>query len=270
MNHWNQHARQWHLIGEPLRPSAADIHQFASWITRIASTDSACFNVLLLGVTPELAAIDWPVNTRLFVVDASLDMIQCLLLPQKLALSPVVTVGNWLHLPYSAACMDLVIGDGCFSMVSQNNYDNLVNEIIRVLKPAGHCCMRFFTRPKVQESIDTIYADFTARKIDNFHILKWRIAMALQKQLTQGVCLHDIWEVWNRFFQHERQYFSWSEATANTINVYKNNPAIYTFPSLSELTTHLQKKFNPLEHYQPDYPLGERCPLFKLQSLMDP
>lgn len=267
MNHWRLHAKQWQHIGEPLRPAATDIQKIVSWMPEMIQADSAGFQVLLLGVTPELATINWPQSTRLYVIDASLDMIQYIFPYKNITISTCIAVGNWLRLPLPQSSMDLVIGDGCFSMLPACDYDNLAIEIRRVLKPAGHCCMRFFVRPEVNESITKIYEDFISNHIDNFHVLKWRIAMALQEQLQTGVCLQDIWETWNQYFKQPDACFSWSEAINNTINVYKNNPTIYTFPSLAELCACLNKQFKQLDMHKPTYTLGERCPVFKLQSL---
>jgi len=267
VNHWSHNAKQWQHIGEPLRPASADIQKIVSWIPDLRQTDSTPFNMLLLGATPELAAISWPVSTRLWVIDACIDMIQELLGKKKLSISPNLSVGNWLQLPLPDSLIDLVVGDGCFSMLAADNYDNFTREILRVLKPSGYCCMRFFIRPAEQESIARIHADFLAGKVNNFHALKWRIAMALQRSLQEGVRLHDIWNIWNHYFKNQSDYFSWSEEIGNTIEIYKNNPTIYTFPSLMELKACLDNKFKSLDFYKPAYTLGERCPIFKLQSL---
>ena len=40
-----------------------------------------------------------------------------------------------LQLPLPESFIDLVIGDGCYSMLTEQNYDKLSNEIVRVLHP---------------------------------------------------------------------------------------------------------------------------------------
>lgn len=267
MSHWDKHARQWHHLGSPLRPALADIQIIQAWIDEMNTAQFTPFNVLLLGATPELAAIDWPKNTRLFAIDSNIVMIQKVLLKTKLTVSPVISVGNWLHLPFPDSFFHLVIGDGCYTLLSEPNYDALSNEVLRVLHPVGHFFMRFFIKPQLYESIDRIRADFVSKKIANFHVLKWRIAMALHDTLNKGVCLDAIWQVWAQQFKKHSATF-WPEETTNTIDNYKDNPACYTFPTLVELTTKLESKFTQLTSHTPNYPLGERCPILKLKPLV--
>lgn len=266
MSHWDKHAEQWNNIGAPLRPSSPDIQIMCSWLHEI-DCQSESFNVLLLGVTPELAQIRWPENTRLFAIDSNFSMIKSVLLKNNLSKSSLISMGNWLQLPLPESFINLVIGDGCYSMLSGKNYDTLSNEIVRVLHPTGHFFMRFFIRPDDNESIELIQDDFLSGRIDNFHILKWRIAMALHDALEQGVCLKEIWHIWNKHFKIHTKYLQWSEQTMNTIDVYKNNPAFYTFPTYPELSSRLYNQFRILDRYTPDYKLGERCPTLKLKPL---
>ena len=75
-DHWNQHARQWSLIGPPLRPSAEDISLLEQALTAwSASNVIAAPHALLCGVTPEIACMRWPSGTRLTAVDRSQAMI---------------------------------------------------------------------------------------------------------------------------------------------------------------------------------------------------
>ncbi|WP_298624147.1 class I SAM-dependent methyltransferase [uncultured Legionella sp.] len=264
-SHWDIHATQWNNIEGPLRPSVSDLQILHSWVTTAIGLSSQPFNVLILGATPELAAFPWPENTHLFTIDANLAMIKSQLSQEQLSLSPFKLVGNWLQLPLPDASMHLVVGDGCYSMLAGKDYDALSNEIIRVLQPNGHFFMRFFVRPAAQESIECIQNDFLSGTIENFHILKWRIAMALHGSLEQGVCLKDIWNTWNKYFKHHTHCLPWSKQTVNTIDAYKNNPAFYTFPTFTEIGLKLGCKFNQLEVFFPTYALGERCPSFKLK-----
>lgn len=261
-SHWNIHANQWNNIGIPLRPSSCDIQIVSSWIQEIMSVPSPSFNVLILGATPELAEISWPEHTNLFAVDANLTMMQSQLLQKKY---PFKSVANWLQLPLPDSSINLVIGDGCYTMLAEKEYDILSNEIVRVLHPEGHFFMRFFMRPEENESIELIQADFLAGKINNFHILKWRIAMALHNSLEQGVCLNDIWNTWNKYFKCHTNYLSWPQQIINTIDAYKNSSTRYTFPSFHEINLKLGHQFKQLEVRIPDYSLGERCPIFKLK-----
>lgn len=268
MSHWDKHAKQWCHIGAPLRPSSEDVAAMCFWIKDIFHNPSS-FNVLILGVTPELAEIPWPENTCLFVIDANFAMVNAILLKRKLPIFPLISIGNWLQLPFDDSFFNLVIGDGCYSMLAENNYDKLSDEIVRVLSPTGYFFMRFFIRPESRESLDAIQEDLLAGTIANFHILKWRIAMALHGTLEQGVCLDEIWLVWNKRFNDSLDYLQWPHQIVRTIDVYKNNSAFYTFPTFDEISLKLQGKFTALEKFIPDYELGARCPTLKLKPVCD-
>lgn len=266
MSHWDKHAKQWHTIGTPLRPSHSDVGIIHSWSQVMSISQTQPFNVLLLGATPELAAISWPNTTRLFAIDSNFAMIKSVLLKTKLSVSPLIIQGNWLHLPLPESFFHLVVGDGCYSMVAEKNYDQLSDEMFRVLHPTGFFFMRFFIKPDPHESMEIIHQDFVSGKIDNFHSLKWRIAMALQDSLKKGVCLDTIWQTWNkRFKEHSTLY--WPQQVISSIDNYKNNPALYTFPTYGEMSAKLNSRFTTLDLHTPSYQLGERCPILKLKPL---
>jgi hypothetical protein len=263
MSHWDKHAMQWHNIGVPLRPSNIDIQIMQSWLQEIWNEQSLPFNVLILGSTPELAAMSWPKNTCLFSIDSNISMIKSVLLKTKMSVPPVVSVGDWLKLPFPDTFFHLVIGDGCYTTLDESNYEPLSYEILRVLHPTGYFFMRFFIKPQSNESIKTVHTDFLAGKITNFHVLKWRIAMALHPSLNKGVSLNAIWQMWAQNFKEYNSNY-WPHETTSTIDNYKDNTALYTFPTFDELTTKLDVAFTRLNLHTPNYLLGERCPILKL------
>lgn len=266
MTVWEKHAKQWDQIGSPLRPSDADIHNHNLWINEYTRSHEKPLTVLLLGVTPELVNLPWPKNTTLLAVDMNLSMIDFILPKQTPHLKPIAIAGNWLQLPFANSSVDIVIGDGCYSTLAERNYEKMTREIRRVLATTGILAMRFFTRPETTESVESIHHDFLSGEINNFHALKWRLAMALHGSLKQGVCLQEIWDIWNEKFQphHEQmETLQWSEQVTNTIDNYKNSDAFYTFPTLLEIRSILQQQFNELDIYIPNYTLGERCPMMK-------
>ena len=98
-DHWNEHARQWSLIGPPLRPAAEDIRLLEAAVQDWRScTAVAAPRALLCGVTPEIARMRWPAGTRLIAVDHSRPMIAGV---WPAAQVPGVAVcGDWLALPF--------------------------------------------------------------------------------------------------------------------------------------------------------------------------
>ncbi len=265
---WDKQAKKWENIGPPLRPSLADVQASSSWINEITLSNEKPLTVLLLGVTPEIVNIAWPKNTKFLAMDYNIAMIKHVL-PSQAMVKPFACVGNWLRLPVLSSSIDLVIGDGCYNALAKNHYAIMAEEICRVLNSTGRFIIRFFTRPENKESIEVIRNDFLSGKIKNFHILKWRLAMALHGTLSEGVSLREIWNCWAKDFKKNNQaifqQLQWSEKVLQTIDNYKNSDVYYTFPTLQEVRTILKNYFNELDIYIPDYPLGERCPTLNFQ-----
>jgi ubiquinone/menaquinone biosynthesis C-methylase UbiE len=269
MTHWEKHARQWAYLGPPLRPSLSDIQRTATWVNDIAASNIHMLSVLLLGVTPELATICWPENTRLFIIDNNAAMIKLVLPTTGLSVKPITLVANWLKLPLASSSINIVIGDGCYNALQEKQYDILTKEIKRVLKFNGCFIMRFFIKPETNDSIEMIQDDFISGKINNFHVFKWRLSMALQNTFEQGICLNDIWNEWNNKFKQISdslaEQLQWSKQTIHTMDNYKNVNAFYTFPTLRETSAKLHGYFIEQQIHKPDYTLGERCPTLMLK-----
>ncbi len=268
---WDEQAKKWALLGSPLRPCEQDIAISSAWIKEFARTNLQPLSVLLLGVTPEIANITWPIGTKLFAVDNNLSMIKSILPPQTPTLKPMAIAGDWLNLPFPLASMDIVIGDGCYSTLLYEHYAKMTQEIWRVLKPSGSLIMRYFMRPNCAETLDSIKADFQAGNISNFHILKWRLAMALHGTLEEGVCLNNIWQTWAQNFKPNNEMLfeklQWSKNLIETIDNYKNNSIHYTFPTLAEIRKTLASFFIEGNLVHPSYALGERCPLMQFSPI---
>ena len=66
VSHWDHHARQWQWLDSPLRPAPVDIREYLRLLGRYRpATDQETLKVLLLGVTPEIATMEWPPGTEL-------------------------------------------------------------------------------------------------------------------------------------------------------------------------------------------------------------
>lgn len=260
-DHWNQHARQWSLIGTPLRPAAEDIllleNEIRDWC---ACTAVSTPRALLCGVTPEVARMRWPDGTRLVAVDHSRPMIAGVW-PDDAPGSAVC--GNWLRLPLADASRHLLIGDGCYSLlVGRAQYAAFAAELRRVARDDALLAMRYFVRPEIAETIARVSDDLWQRRIGNFHVFKWRLAMALHGTLEQGVRLGDVWDAWHDAVPDPEKlaaHLGWSPAVINTINNYRNVDTRYSFPTLAEIRT-CSGAFSIRMMHVPAYELGERCP----------
>src|SRR5688572_9791107 len=139
-NHWEHYHRHWNLLNAPLRPPAETV----GIIEREAATADA--DVLLLGVTPELAGL----GKTMRAVDSSPGMISALWKASTPAREAVV--GSWFDLPLASGSVDAVIGDGSLnSLGTSAERLLLLREMVRVLRPEGRAAIRVFASPGLRE-----------------------------------------------------------------------------------------------------------------------
>ena len=262
--HWNAHAARWQLIGAPLRPAPADIAYVTDSVARLCPARDAATprHALLLGVTPEIADIAWQPPLRLVAIDKSEGMVKAVWpgdTPTRRAL-----VGDWLTLELPEAPFDLAVGDGIFSIFGfPDGYRQLATALAQLLKPAGLISVRLFCRPEPAESLDAVFGALFAGAIGNFHVFKWRLAMALQGDATRGVRLADIWSTFcehARSVGHVAERTGWPEPVVATIEGYRNVEDHYSFSTEREVIESLAPAFELVETWRPPYELGERCP----------
>lgn len=267
-DHWNEHARRWSHVGPPLRPCQADIALVESCLREHLAKRDGDVEALLLGVTPELALMSWPDRSRLLAVDRNLAMLGGVWPQARLRLPALAVCADWLALPCADGSRNVVLGDGCLTLLpSATHYARFFAEMRRVLTGDGCFIIRHFTRPDDPEQVDAVFAALLGGRIGNFHVFKWRLAMALHGSLAEGVNVGTIWEEWNRrnisALELSRR-LGWPVAAINTIDSYRGSDMRYTFPTLAELSRIAGHYFDEQSHYFMTYELGERCPTFCL------
>ncbi|WP_246681073.1 class I SAM-dependent methyltransferase [Mesorhizobium sp. B2-3-15] len=259
-NHWDSYHRHWKLLDAPLRPTPETVGLFEREL------DLGNADVLLLGVTPELAVL----GRSMLAIDQSAAMISGVWAGDNI--SRRAMAGNWLDLPVERECFDAVIGDGCLSAVdTKAARGSLFGEIARVLKPGRHAAIRVFARPETADDLRGIEALVLAGGIENFHALKWRIAMAC----TTGDCdssvdVQAIRAAFDKLFPDREALAActgWSMASINTIDVYAGSETRYSFATLAMLVDEARGWFDQVRVVPSgSYPLAERCPLLVLGS----
>lgn len=267
MSHWDEQAKQWKYITEPLKPSVIDINNLTHWIYKLYENKNQPLTVLLLGVTPEIVNIHWPERTRLFAIDKNMDMLISILPHSTPFIQPIALAADWLNLPIKSASFDLVIGDGCYNLLAWSGYACLTKAIKSLLNHEGVFILRFFLRPEHNESLDIIKEKIINQNFNSFSAFKLKLLMTLQNDVNKGVCLKEVWDCWDKHFkkivfayQHK---LGWSDDTVNVINNYKNKHVFYTFPTLIEVNNHFKKYLRENEMFIPSYQLGVHCPTFK-------
>ncbi len=265
-SHWDNYAEKWKRVTSPLRPSTDDIDIYKTLIYNIAAKHDS-LKVLLLGTTTEIIELSWPNGADLHVIEKSPSMVKTLwnpLCPHKCVL------GDWFYMPVKSNSIDVVIGDGCYTTLGEPAlYYCLNKEIRRVLKEDGNLFIRFFISPEDKENISQVLK--TAD--DNFHAFKWRLAMALQTSFEAGIVLMDIWNEWISLSKKNIELQSkWDKHSVDTIHIYKNIKAKYSFPTMQELNPIMNKRFLEISINQGSYSLSERCPIihYKVKPTRQP
>ena len=215
---------------------------------------------LVLGVTPEIVGMRWPAGTELLALDRSAGMIEHVW-PRK----GLVARSDWLKLALPDASRDVVIGDNPFTRHRYpDGHRAMLASIRRVLAPRGLLVLRYFCRAEADETPGRVFGELREGKIGNFHIFKWRLAMALQASVAQGVALGEVWDEWNAEVRDPEavvKRLGWKPEVLRTIEVNRGSVDRVTFPTLSEIRQVLGETFDVLQSYVPGYEMGERCPI---------
>jgi hypothetical protein len=263
-SYWDSLAHQFQYQQPPLRPCAEDMRlldrSIRNWQDRNPRRQ---LRVLLLGVTPEIAEYSWPANTYLLAVEKSQTMIN-LIWPGNIPGQREAVSGNWFDIQLEEASFDFVVGDGfSTSFAYPEGYQQIARLISRWLKPDGWLMARLFVRTEKKETLDAILAALRTGTIKKFDILKWRLGMALQENVRQGVIIDEIYRAWKGM---EDQWPSlpeeagWPRSTVDTIKLYDGRDERYAFPTIKELNDAFSNHLKPVSTAFPDYDFGECCP----------
>jgi SAM-dependent methyltransferase len=256
---WPTIARLWEKLGPPLRPSPEDVEV----VERVAGEADAR-RVLLLGVTPELATCAWPEGALVTAVDRSTEMIAHVWPSSRVRPGVRALAGDWRALPLEDGSVDLVAGDGVFTVISYPaDARLLIEELARVLGGRGRFVVRAFVPPASPESPDDVVRDLRAGRIRGFHAFKWRFLMSLVPPGSTRVKLGDAWEAWNGLVPDPAatvRALGWSEDVLATIDAYRGAPTAYEFPSVARIVEIASPRFVLRATHVQGYELGERCP----------
>lgn len=271
-NHWRKMPFVWEIIGHPLRPNAEDLGFLQQEILPKIKLNSSEFKrVIILGVTPEFPELPWGENTEIIAIDNSSEMIRNVWETRyHNKQNCQAFLADWTNIPLKNNSCDVVLGDGCFTLLKYpETYHQVLQEIQRILKPEGLLSMRFFLRPSQAEQITTIFEELEKGIITNFHLFKWRLAMALQKSAEEGISVNYVYQVWRQNISSPEKLLvklGWSLDLLRTINVYENSATIYTFPTLEEVRKLLDFYFVELSCNVPTYQAGVLFPTIIFKS----
>ena len=219
--------------------------------------------VLLLGVTPELAAI----TPCIVAVDWNQTMIDMVWPGDgdgKRAL-----LGDWRSMPLADASMTAAIGDGCFTMLSYpDDAVLLIEQLRRVLKPGARAVIRCFATPEEGDTVAAVREAAFAGGLA-FHAFKLRFNQAVTLESGRMSITSD--DLFRRFETEfpDREALSraagWSLDLIGEIDAYRGAGSIHSYPSRTKLLEVVPNDMSGAR-FSPSgtYILAERCPLFVL------
>ena len=186
-----------------------------------ALADAERPSVAVLGVTPELVQLPWPPAARITAVDSSARMIAAVWAPHPARASAVVRA-RWQEMPLQSRCLDVTVGDGCLNVLQSTKvYDEVLGQVARALKPSGRLILRCFVRADPSETVEEVLAATMAGKISSFHVLKWRLAMAIPVDRDFQLPLRRVYSAFSELFPDRTRLAyatNWSQATIGTID----------------------------------------------------
>lgn len=261
--HWNRIARNWHLVGAPLRPGGADIELFRAAVERHAAELGRTLNALILGVTPELATLAWPAGTTLHALDGSAAMIESLWRGER----GRALQGSWTAAPFASGGMDAIVCDGGFGVLSfPETQRALLAEVGRMLRPGGVFVLRLFVPGCRSESLEAIAADLHGGRIGSLDVLKFRLWGALQESTATGVCPRDVVariEEISGGLDVLASRYGFSADHVATLEYHRHSTARYCLSGVEDLAGLLGDLpgMRVAEVGYPDHPYGKRCPV---------
>lgn len=254
----------------PLRPCAEDIAIVHAAINaRLPGFGKARATAVVAGVTPELCHLNSAALEQVVAVDQSPDMIGCIW-PGRLRPGDAVICANWRRMPLAASSADIVLADGSLTPLPYpSGCSQFMREVRRILAPKGWCVIRCYTQPAQRERAENVLKQLNEGRIGSIHVLKFRLAMALQASAGEGVAVRAVWQTLNRVWPDLAalaEHLHWPLPEVHTIEPYREADTRYTFPTLEEYRAIFQQGgLRVVETFVPTYELGERCPTMVLE-----
>lgn len=250
--------RRWPTLRPPLRPDVGVVAQIGALL---AGHDDP---TLLLGVTPELAAI----NRAIVAVDWSADMV-ALAWPGDDA-RRYALLGDWKALPLADGSVCGAMGDGALTMLAwPDEPTRLLCELRRVLQPGGRAVIRCFATPEVPETLAALGA-LSERGELPFHEWRLRFNMAAARaDGSVGITSARLYELYEADWPNRRDYIEasgWPGEALAEIDAYRGSSYIHCYPKRSELAALLEAHWPGPWRFDETagYPGAEHCPLLVL------
>lgn len=265
---WAPHARQWSKVGPPLKPSEDDLRLVIAALEPVFRMHPERCPIALLGVTPELVQLPWPAAVTLNAFDHSAQMIATVWAPHP-GVSSTVTQAQWQKLPVEEARFCAVVGDGALNTLPcVADYDEVLQELCRVMVPGALAVLRCFIRPDQRQTLEEVRQVVSAGRIGSFHAFKWCLAQSLADGPSASVAVAQIHAAFEAYFPDRTvlaEMTGWPKEQIDTIDAYKDAPTSYSFPTLDQMRIQCAPYFEVKSIDYPGYALAQRFPTLTLQ-----
>jgi hypothetical protein len=262
-------ARQWNLLGPPLRPCSEDLDGYWRALGRPGTgAPLGEHATLILGVTPEFSEFPWPAGKPVIAADHTQSVLHYVW-PGHGRSDRYAACADWRSLPLADRSVDVVLGDGCLTLIPfPHAYAEIVDELRRVMLPGGQLALRAFIDAESGDTPSDVCNQLLAGEHATFHEFRFRLAIAVQENATAGVQLGDAWEHWHSAgldVAEVAQLNRWPHEVVEKIDLWRNSEIRYAFPTLHQLREALSDAFEESACEIPGYSFGDHCPLLTFE-----
>jgi SAM-dependent methyltransferase len=273
-DYWNYALEVFKHLGSPLRPEPTEIsfmqQQVRHWVAAHPGRRPSA--ALVLGVTEEIVAMQWPDAVAVTAVDESASMIGAFW-PGDIPGRRKLIRGNWFDFPAEAQSFDLILGDGVFNIPDfPLGYAKLAQRIHSLLRPEGVMIVRVFTQLENKETPEDIIAEIKSTAHFDYWSMRYRFITSLQTSVQTGIYSGTL--PTNRAL--EKYGVSADEFIARTNHKPIPMPDLppegmeglqINFPTENQFAETLAALFQVTQVGYGQHPLARRCPIYCLTPL---
>lgn len=261
---WPAVARDWRHIGSPLRPAPEDAAAFGKVLsTWTGAHPGIAPRGLILGVTPELFALDWPDRSLLRAADRTQAMIDHIWPGAPDAAMRT----DWREIDLPDGAVDVVMCDGGLHLLDYPlGQAALALRLARIVAHDGFVAFRLFVPPPRRETAESVISALDAGEIRDLNCLKLRLGMAVQEGSEQGVALADVWRLLRSQVRNEwselADRLGWPLEQLRIIDAYRDSGASYHFVTSDQAVAMFREAgFECVDTSTQAYEMGDQCPI---------
>lgn len=210
---WATVAAVYRYYDPPFLPTQEDLRYMESAFSRVAErftkTGEPSWRGLILGVTPSLANLAWPVGTRVEAYDNSAAMVGRVW-PGDGA-TPwgwrEAVVDSWETLSDRPDAFHFACGDGSFNSFNSTAPPGVLFEILgATLKTGGICALRVYLRSPENPSPEQVIEEFISGRWTNPSIFRFLMCGALQHSFDEGMVVGDFYDYCERRLRRDPRF----------------------------------------------------------------